>query len=90
LHSAVDSDIPSSSIPKVHWVLLGVFYFLQIAEGLGFLHNDVKLLHSNICPETIIINKNGTWKLAGFDCCIPNANPQEQTVSIYTADVLPL
>jgi SCY1-like protein 2 len=27
----------------------------------------VKLLHRNICPESIIININGAWKLAGFE-----------------------
>ncbi|CAC5369634.1 SCYL2 [Mytilus coruscus] len=49
---------------------------LQLAEGLAFLHNDVKMVHCNICPESIIINKNGSWKIAGFDCCIPNSNQQ--------------
>lgn len=34
------------------------------------------MVHCNICPESIIINKNGSWKIAGFDCCIPNSNQQ--------------
>ncbi|XP_067120588.1 SCY1-like protein 2 [Centruroides vittatus] len=50
---------------------------LQVTEGLAFLHNDVKLLHHNICPESIIINKNGAWKIFGFDFCIPASNPQD-------------
>lgn len=45
---------------------------LQIGEGLAFLHNDVKLLHKNISPETIIINKQGAWKIFGFDFCVHN------------------
>lgn len=45
---------------------------LQIAEGLAFLHNDVKLLHHNICPETIIVNHQGAWKIFGFDFCVHN------------------
>lgn len=43
---------------------------LQISEGLSFLHNDVKMLHRNLSPENIIINKNGAWKISGFDFCI--------------------
>ncbi|XP_047531256.1 SCY1-like protein 2 [Vanessa atalanta] len=45
---------------------------MQIAEGLAFLHNDVKLLHHNICPESIIVNQQGAWKIFGFDFCIAN------------------
>ncbi|CAH0587149.1 unnamed protein product [Chrysodeixis includens] len=45
---------------------------MQIAEGLTFLHNDVKLLHHNICPESIIVNQQGAWKIFGFDFCIAN------------------
>lgn len=41
----------------------------QISEGIVFLHNDVKLLHRNICPENIIITKRGAWKLFGFEFC---------------------
>lgn len=47
---------------------------MQIAEGLAFLHNDVKLLHHNICPESIIVNQQGAWKIFGFDLCIANQN----------------
>ncbi|XP_028172780.1 SCY1-like protein 2 [Ostrinia furnacalis] len=45
---------------------------MQIAEGLAFLHNDVKLLHHNVCPESIIVNQQGAWKIFGFDFCIAN------------------
>ncbi|XP_063891505.1 SCY1-like protein 2 [Helicoverpa armigera] len=45
---------------------------MQIAEGLTFLHNDVKLLHHNLNPESIIINQQGAWKIFGFDFCIAN------------------
>lgn len=48
---------------------------LQISEGLAFLHNDVKLLHKNICPESIIINLQGAWKIFGFDFCVHNTSP---------------
>ena len=39
----------------------------QLTEGIIFLHNDVKLLHGNLCPESIIINQQGAWKIFGFD-----------------------
>jgi hypothetical protein len=29
---------------------------LQICKGLAFLHNSAKLIHSNLCPESVIIN----------------------------------
>jgi SCY1-like protein 2 len=48
---------------------------LQISEGLAFLHNDVKLLHKNVCPESIVINKQGAWKIFGLDFCVHNTNP---------------
>lgn len=49
---------------------------LQVLEGLAFLHNDVKMLHRNINPECIMLNKNGAWKLAGFDFCVQAINSQ--------------
>ncbi|XP_054739148.1 SCY1-like protein 2 [Anastrepha obliqua] len=45
---------------------------LQLFDGLSFLHNDAKIVHRNICAETIVINKNRSWKLFGFDFCIAN------------------
>ncbi|XP_059616909.1 SCY1-like protein 2 [Phlebotomus argentipes] len=50
---------------------------MQLAEGLAFLHSDVKLLHRNICPESIIVNQQGAWKIFGFDFCILNQTPHE-------------
>ncbi|XP_064601195.1 SCY1-like protein 2 [Liolophura sinensis] len=51
---------------------------LQVAEALAFLHNSVKLLHRNICPQSILVNKSGSWKLAGFDFSVPNKNTEDQ------------
>ena len=48
--------------------------FSQISEGLSFLHGSVKMVHGNLCPETVIINKLGMWKLSGFDMCVPNTS----------------
>lgn len=51
---------------------------LQLGEGLAFLHEDVKLLHRNICPESIVINSQGAWKIFGFDFCALNQNVESK------------
>uniref|UniRef100_A0A8C8ZP11 SCY1-like protein 2 n=1 Tax=Prolemur simus TaxID=1328070 RepID=A0A8C8ZP11_PROSS len=51
---------------------------LQVSEGLSFLHSSVKMVHGNITPENIILNKSGAWKIMGFDFCVSSANPSEQ------------
>ncbi|XP_041365074.1 SCY1-like protein 2 [Gigantopelta aegis] len=54
---------------------------LQVIEGLAFLHSDAKIMHHNICPESIVLSKSGTWKLAGFDFCLLNANQGDPTAA---------
>uniref|UniRef100_A0A8C4PE43 SCY1-like protein 2 n=1 Tax=Dromaius novaehollandiae TaxID=8790 RepID=A0A8C4PE43_DRONO len=36
------------------------------------------MVHGNITPENIILNKSGVWKIMGFDFCIQSTNPSEQ------------
>jgi SCY1-like protein 2 len=55
---------------------------MQIAEGLSFLHKDVKMLHRNICPESIVINSNGAWKIAGFEICVQNINEPNDPIPL--------
>lgn len=43
---------------------------IQLMEGLQFLHADMKMIHRNICPESIVLNVDGSWKLFGFDYCL--------------------
>ncbi|XP_049616694.1 SCY1-like protein 2 isoform X1 [Syngnathus scovelli] len=50
---------------------------LQISEGLSFLHSGVKMVHGNLCPENIILNKSGSWKIMGFDFSISSSNPSD-------------
>uniref|UniRef100_A0A8C6XBT2 SCY1 like pseudokinase 2 n=1 Tax=Naja naja TaxID=35670 RepID=A0A8C6XBT2_NAJNA len=50
----------------------------QVSEGLSFLHSSVKMVHGNLTPENIILNKSGAWKIMGFDFCIQSINPSEQ------------
>ncbi|KAH8108130.1 other/SCY1 protein kinase [Cristinia sonorae] len=43
---------------------------LQLCKGLHFLHTSARLIHSNITPESIIINSSGDWKLSGLGLTI--------------------
>ncbi|KAF7268224.1 hypothetical protein GWI33_018682 [Rhynchophorus ferrugineus] len=61
-----------------------------IAEGVAFLHNDVKLLHKNICPESIVINASGVWKIFGLDFCIHNTKPPNQVADYPFHEYSPL
>lgn len=38
------------------------------------------MVHGNVTPENIILNKSGAWKITGFDFCIQSTNPSEQEV----------
>ncbi|KAG6854961.1 hypothetical protein C0991_009784 [Blastosporella zonata] len=48
---------------------------LQICKGLSFLHSSAQLIHTNINPQTIILNGAGDWKLAGLGLTIPLLGP---------------
>ena len=48
---------------------------------MTFLHNDAKIMHGNISPESIVIAKNGAWKLAGFDFSKNNIGSELQVYS---------
>lgn len=58
----------------------GLYLCWQVSEGLAFLHNSVKIVHRNICPENIVLNHQGAWKLFGFDFCVANQAPPDQQV----------
>jgi SCY1-like protein 2 len=42
---------------------------LQLAKGLEFLHGSAQLVHGNLCPEAVVVNAKGDWKIAGFSFC---------------------
>ncbi|KAF8503756.1 other/SCY1 protein kinase [Russula emetica] len=44
---------------------------LQLCKGLSFLHTSARTVHSNINPESILINNAGDWKLGGLGLTIP-------------------
>ncbi|XP_022861514.1 SCY1-like protein 2 isoform X2 [Olea europaea var. sylvestris] len=72
---------------------------LQIAETLGFLHNNACLIHRALSPEAVLITSNGAWKLGGFGFAISidqssnySANVQSFHFAEYDVEdsVLPL
>ena len=58
----------------------------QLTEGLIFLHNDVKLLHGNLCPESIVVNHQGAWKIFGFDFCSTSNQSENKSWSVKEPD----
>ncbi|KAH8829604.1 other/SCY1 protein kinase [Flagelloscypha sp. PMI_526] len=44
---------------------------LQLCNGLTFMHSSAQLIHSNLSPESIIINAKGDWKISGLGLTIP-------------------
>ncbi|KAK3517854.1 hypothetical protein QTP70_021010 [Hemibagrus guttatus] len=73
LPSPVPTDIKDHKLFDVE-IKYGL---LQISEGLSFLHSGVKMVHGNLCPENIILNKSGAWKIMGFDFSISSSNPSD-------------
>ncbi|KAL1947967.1 hypothetical protein VTO73DRAFT_13691 [Trametes versicolor] len=48
---------------------------LQLCKGLSFLHTSARIVHSNITPESVVINSAGDWKLSGLGLTIPLSKP---------------
>lgn len=38
------------------------------------------MVHGNLCPENIILNKSGSWKIMGFDFSISSTNASDAEV----------
>eukprot|EP01018_Ginkgo_biloba_P000863 Gb_28329 [translate_table: standard] len=55
---------------------------LQLAESLGFLHNNARLIHRAISPETVFITSSGAWKLGGFGFAIAADQVSGDTSSV--------
>lgn len=66
--SATESS--ATQFPPLHEIEVK-YGLLQLMEGLQFLHSDMKMIHRNVCPESIVINAENNWKIAGFEyCCV--------------------
>ena len=51
---------------------------LQVAKGLQFLHESANLVHANLTPEAVYINRKSDWKISGLGFAGP---PDESTSS---------
>lgn len=80
-HTNVPTPVPSELTEYKLFDVEIKHGIIQVAEGLGFLHKDAKMMHNNICPSSIIVNKYGAWKLAGFDFCVANISQQDQATT---------
>ncbi|RWS03828.1 SCY1-like protein 2, partial [Dinothrombium tinctorium] len=67
LQDRLRQDIPSS-LREYSFLEFEVKYgLLQLSEALLYLHYSSNMMHRNICPQSVIINKKGTWKLTGLE-----------------------
>ncbi|KAL9245150.1 hypothetical protein vseg_018832 [Gypsophila vaccaria] len=65
--SNLGDNLPKELKSAMEMGLLEVKHgLLQIAESLEFLHNNARLVHRAISPESILITASGAWKLGGF------------------------
>lgn len=77
------SNMPSEStqFQSLHEIEIK-YGLMQLMEGLQFLHTDVKMIHRNICPESVVINNENCWKIFGFDyCCVLTTDPESGKIS---------
>ncbi|GFQ00654.1 scy1-like protein 2 [Phtheirospermum japonicum] len=80
------------NIPKVPKELKGMEMgllevkhgLLQIAETLDFLHNNARLIHRAISPETVLITANGAWKLGGFGFAISSTDQSNDSAGMQS------
>ncbi|KAF8073098.1 Scyl2 [Scenedesmus sp. PABB004] len=64
------ADVPTAPPDRTGAALspLEVKYGLaHLAETLTFLHAEAKLAHCNLCPASVVLTRDGGWKLSGFE-----------------------
>ncbi|GFR11611.1 SCY1-like protein 2 [Trichonephila clavata] len=67
LEDRLPQNLPSS-VRDYKFLDIEIKYgLLQVTEALTFFHYSCKLIHRNLCPQSVIVNKRGTWKLAGLE-----------------------
>lgn len=62
------AECSATQFPPLHEIEIK-YGLLQLMEALQFLHSDMKMIHRNICPESIVINAENNWKITGFEFC---------------------
>lgn len=56
---------------------------LQITKALSFLHSESQIVHLNISPSCIYLDKKGIWKLCGFNFSVPVVETSSSASSEY-------
>jgi SCY1-like protein 2 len=41
----------------------------HLAETLQFLNQDAKLVHGGVSPRSVVVTRDGGWRLCGFEFC---------------------
>lgn len=65
-HNNFTSPVPKELKDYELYDVEKVYGLYQVVEGLIFLHNDAKRLHGNLTTESVVVTKNGQWKIAGL------------------------
>ncbi|KAK4688451.1 SCY1-like protein 2, partial [Tremellales sp. Uapishka_1] len=60
---------------------------LQIAKGLGFLHQQARMVHLNLSPDAILVNAKGDWKLSGLSLTTPLTQPDGSTTKYVYPEI---
>ncbi|CDW52881.1 Pkinase and MAT1 domain containing protein [Trichuris trichiura] len=47
---------------------------LHVANAIGFLTRDAKIVHNNVCIGSLFVNDQGDWKLFGFENSFPRGD----------------
>ncbi|KAM7532449.1 hypothetical protein Aperf_G00000133000 [Anoplocephala perfoliata] len=63
---------------------------IQICEALTFIHRDGHRFHLNVSPESIVVNRLGSWKLCGFEFACDGNEGEGVDVPIWQSSIPPL
>lgn len=71
LSSWLAANMPGPTEPREDFDSGCVWGVYCLAEALAFLSGDGHLAHGNLHPDSVFVTKGGSWKLGGFELCMP-------------------
>lgn len=83
----VTANLSTYDLKKADSVLLQKG-LLEISKGVQFLHNMCSLVHLNLQPNSVFINDQGDWKLAGFKFVRLVQNPDDERFYVMNTSSL--
>lgn len=69
------NSVSSKPLPSDFYEIEIKYGLLSLIQGISFIHTEGKILHRNLAPESVIITKRGSWKLAGFEFSTSPSSP---------------